>query len=66
MFNLTSMKMPIHRQLNSLRLRIFMEKMQVLALDKAVASKAVFAIVSGSDGRTETLLGPAKLKNGKR
>ena len=33
---------------------------QVLPLDEAVASRAVFVIVSGSDGRAETLLDPAK------
>ena len=33
---------------------------QSLSLDKAVASRAVFVIVSGSDGRAETLLEPAK------
>ena len=36
----------------------------ILPLDEAVASRAVFVIVSGSDGRTdgraETLLEPAK------
>ena len=31
-----------------------------LPLDEAIASRAVFVIVSGSDGRTETLLEPAK------
>ena len=33
---------------------------QFLPLDKAIASRAVFVIVFGSGGRTETLLGPAK------
>ena len=33
---------------------------EFLLLDEAVASMAVFVIVSGSDGRTETLLAPAK------
>ena len=28
-----------------------------LPLDEAIASRAVFVIVSGSDGRTETLFG---------
>ena len=31
-----------------------------LPLDEATASRAVFVIVFGSDGRTETLLEPAK------
>ena len=31
-----------------------------LPLDEAIASRAVFVIVSGSDGRVETLLEPAK------
>ena len=31
-----------------------------LPLDEPVTSRAVFVIVSGSDGRTETLLEPAK------
>ena len=31
-----------------------------LPLDEAIASRAVFVIVSGSDGRAETLLEPAK------
>ena len=38
--------------------------LQFLPLDEAIASRAVFVIVSGSDGRadgrTETLLEPAK------
>ena len=33
---------------------------QFLPLDEAIASKAVFVIVSGSDGRAGTLLEPAK------
>ena len=39
--------------------------MMLLPLDEAIASRAVFVIVSGSDGRTETLLEPAKLLNKK-
>ena len=32
----------------------------LLPLGEAIASRAVFVIVSGSDGRTETLLEPVK------
>ena len=32
----------------------------LLPLDEAIVSRAVFVVASGSDGRTETLLGPAK------
>ena len=32
----------------------------VLTLDEAIASRAVSVVVSGSDGRAETLLEPAK------
>ena len=31
-----------------------------LPLDEAIASRVVFVIISGSDGREETLLEPAK------
>ena len=41
--------------------------LKFLPLDEAIASRAVFIIMSGSDGRAQTLLEPAKyLKNGKR
>ena len=33
---------------------------ECLPLDKVVASRALFDIVSGSDGRAETLMEPAK------
>ena len=38
----------------------FQKGLQFLPLDEAIASRAVFVIVTGSDGRTETLFGPAK------
>ena len=38
----------------------------LLPLDEAVASRAVTAILSGSNGRAETLLEPARLNNPER
>ena len=39
---------------------VFLQTEHFLPLDEAIASRAVFVIVSGSDGRVETLLEPAK------
>ena len=36
------------------------KKFALLPLDEAIAPRAVFVIVSESDARTETLLGPAR------
>ena len=48
----------IHRRLMNMLPDLVSQRL--LSLDEAIASKAVIVIASGSDGRTETPLGPAK------
>ena len=46
--------------MNEYRLIDYTSDIQFLLLNEAIASRAVFVIVSGSDRRTETLLESAK------